>query len=122
MSSSARRFGGIIFWLNVLLSTTFIFFAAYYSVSYMRNLRGANAKLFRSEYKFRNVLSHSRDVIYQINIGSDKYDYMSGSVKDMLGFDAEEVMEGGPEMILQRVHPDDIDRMKKRQEQNQRQC
>jgi len=118
MSSSARRFGEIIFWLNVLLSTTFIFFAAYYSVSYMRNLRGANAKLFRSEYKFRNVLSHSRDVIYQVNIGSDKYDYMSGSVKDMLGFDAEKVREGGPEMILQRVHPEDRDRMKKRQEQN----
>jgi PAS domain S-box-containing protein len=44
---------------------------------------------------------------------------MSSSVKDMLGFDAEEIMEGGPEMILQRVHPDDVDRMQERQEQNQ---
>lgn len=119
MSSSARMFGGYIFWLNVFLSTIFIIFAAYYSVSYMRHLRGANAKLGRSEYKFRNVLDHSRDVIYQIGLGSEQYDYMSSSVKDMLGFDADEVMQGGPELILGRVHPDDIDRMKKRQEQNQ---
>lgn len=119
MSSSARMFGGYTFWLNVFLSTIFIIFAAYYSVSYMRHLRGANAKLGRSEYKFRNVLDHSRDVIYQIGLGSEQYDYMSSSVKDMLGFDADEVMQGGPELILGRVHPDDIDRMKKRQEQNQ---
>ncbi|WP_340105304.1 sensor histidine kinase [Rhodohalobacter sp. 8-1] len=118
MSSAARRFGGYIFWLNVFLSTTFIIFAAYYSISYMRHLRGSNAKLARSEHKFRNVLDHSRDVIYQISIGSEQYDYMSSSVKDMLGLDAEEVMKGGPEMILQRVHPDDLGRMKKRQEQN----
>ncbi len=119
MSSAARLFGGYIFLLNVFLSTIFIIFAAYYSISYMRHLRGANAKLFRSEYKFRNVLDHSRDVIYQINIGSEKYDYMSSSVKDMLGLSAREVMEGGPKMILERVHPDDIERMQKRQEQNQ---
>lgn len=119
MGSAARLFGGYIFWLNVFLSSVFIIFAAYYSVSYMRHLRGANAKLARSEYKFRNVLDHSRDVIYQIGIGSTQYDYMSSSVEEMLGIDADEVMEGGPELILQRVHPDDIDRMKERQEQNQ---
>jgi len=119
MSSAARRFGEVIFWVNVFLSTTFTFFVAFYTVSYLRRLRGVNAKLFRSENKFRNVLDHSQDVIYQINIGSEKYDYMSSSVKDMLGFDAEEIMGGGPEMILQRVHPDDVDRMQERQEQNQ---
>jgi hypothetical protein len=35
MSSAARLFGGYIFWLNVFLSTIFIIFAAYYSISYM---------------------------------------------------------------------------------------
>lgn len=119
MSSSARMFGSYIFRLNVLLSTIFILFAAYYSVSYMRHLRGANAKLGRSEYKFRNVLDHSRDVIYQIGIGSSRYEYMSSSVKEMLGFEPDEVMEGGPGMILNRTHPDDLERMKKRQEQNE---
>jgi len=119
MNSAARTFGNIIFWINTLFSTTFIFITAYLSVSYMRDLRSANKKLFLSEYKFRNVLYHSRDVIYQINIGSHCYDYMSESVQEMLGLEAEEVMKGGPEMILSRIHPEDRDRMKKRQKQNE---
>jgi len=118
ISSLARRFDGIIFWLNAILSTIFIIIAAYFSVSYMRELRMANIKLFRSEYKFRNVLYHSRDVIYQINIGSDHYDYVSESVKDMIGIDAKAVMDGGPGMILNRVHPEDLSRMRLRQVQN----
>jgi PAS domain S-box-containing protein len=44
---------------------------------------------------------------------------MSSSVEEMIGIDAETVMKGGPEMILDRVHPEDMDRMKRRQEQNQ---
>lgn len=119
MSAAARRVGEYIFWLNVFLSSIFIILAAYYSINYMRHLRGANAKLVRSEHKFRNVLDHSRDVIYQINIGSDRYDYMSSSVNEMLGLDPEKVMNGGPKMILERTHPDDLERMKKRQKQNQ---
>jgi len=119
MNSAARTFGNIIFWINTLFSTTFIFITAYLSVSYMRDLRSANKKLFLSEYKFRNVLYHSRDVIYQINIGSHCYEYMSESVQEMLGLEAEEVMKGGPEMILSRIHPEDRDRMKKRQKQNE---
>ena len=119
MNSTARTFGNIIFWVNTLFLTTFIFITACLSVSYMRDLRSVNKKLFLSEYKFRNVLYHSRDVIYQINIGSACYDYMSESVQDMLGMDAEEVMKGGPEMILSRIHPEDRDRMEKRQEQNE---
>jgi len=119
MNSTARTFGNIIFWINTLFLTTFIFITACLSVSYMRDLRSANKKLFLSEYKFRNVLYHSRDVIYQINIGSACYDYMSESVQDMLGMDAEEVMKGGPEMILSRIHPEDRDRMEKRQKQNE---
>ena len=119
MNSAARTFGNIIFWINTLFLTTFIFITACLSVSYMRDLRSVNKKLFLSEYKFRNVLYHSRDVIYQINIGSACYDYMSESVQDMLGMDAEEVMKGGPEMILSRIHPEDRDRMEKRQEQNE---
>lgn len=119
MNSTARTFGNIIFWVNTLFLTTFIFITACLSVSYMRDLRSANKKLFLSEYKFRNVLYHSRDVIYQINIGSDCYDYMSESVQEMLGLDSEEVMKGGPEMILSRIHPEDRDRMEKRQKQNE---
>lgn len=119
MSEASRTLNFYTFLVNVFLSSVFIVFAAYFTVSYMRQLRSTNAKLFRSEYKFRNVLYHSRDVIYQINIGAEQYDYVSESVKDMLGIDAEQVMKGGPEMVLDRVHPDDRARMEKRQQQNE---
>ena len=119
MTEASATFNRFTFLLNVFLSTIFIILAAYHTVSYMRHLRRANAKLRRSEHKFRIVLDHSRDVIYQTNIGSSQYEYMSSSVEEMLGIDAEKVMAGGPDMILERVHPDDMQRMKQRQEQNQ---
>lgn len=119
MSEASRTVNFYTFLVNVFLSSSFIVLAAFFTVSYLRQLRSTNAKLFRSEYKFRNVLYHSRDVIYQINIGADRYDYMSESVKDMLGLSAEEVMKGGPSMVLDRVHPDDRARMEKRQRQNE---
>lgn len=118
MTRAGRQTGTFIFWVNILLSTVFIFIAAYFAVSHMKSLRRANEKLVQSDHKFRNVLDHSRDVIYQINIGSEKYDYMSSSVKDMLGLDPKEVMEGGPQLILERTHPEDLERMRKRNEQN----
>lgn len=118
MGQAGRQFGIYIFWSNIFLSTGFILIAAYFAVSYMRSLRRANDKLARSEHTFRNVLDHSRDVIYQINIGSDKYEYMSSSVRDMLGLEPEDVMEGGPSLILERTHPEDLERMRAREKQN----
>ena len=114
MSAAARRAGQLVFWSMSSLSVLLILLAAFTAVSFMRGYKTANAKLRESEQKFKNVLDHSRDVIYQINIGAEKYDYMSTSVKTMLGFTSDEVMEGGPGFILGRTHPEDIARMKKK--------
>ncbi|NBC26452.1 MAG: PAS domain S-box protein [Bacteroidetes bacterium] len=117
MSSAARRAGKMVFMATSILSTVFIVLAAFTAVSFMSGYKKSNKKLKESEQKLKNVLDHSRDVIYQITIGSDRYDYMSTSVKDMLGFSAREIMEGGPSFILERTHPDDIDRMRKKMKQ-----
>lgn len=117
MSSAARQAGQLLFWSTSGLSVLLIVIAAFTAVSYMKNYRYTNIRLKESEHKFKNVLDHSRDVIYQINIGEEKYDYMSSSVKDMLGFTSEEIMEGGPAFILERTHPDDIARMRKKIQQ-----
>jgi len=117
MSSAARRAGKMVFMATSILSTVFIILAAFTAVSFMSGYKKSNKKLKESEQKLKNVLDHSRDVIYQITIGSDRYDYMSTSVKDMLGFSAREIMEGGPSFILERTHPDDIDRMRKKMKQ-----
>lgn len=114
MSEAARHAGQLVFLSMSGLSVLLILLAAFTAVSFMRGYKTANTKLRDSEQKFKNVLDNSRDVIYQINIGAEKYDYMSTSVKNMLGYTSEEIMEGGPGFILERTHPEDIARMKKK--------
>lgn len=117
MNEIGRWFGMLVFLSSGVLSLLLIFIAAISVITLMRNYSRANRKLKKSERKLKNVLNHSRDVIYQINIGSDKYEYMSASVVDVLGYSTETIMEGGPSFILERTHPDDLDRMKEKVEQ-----
>jgi PAS domain S-box-containing protein len=117
MNEIGRWLSWLVFWSSGVLSLLLIFIAATSVITLMRNYSRANRKLKKSEKKFKNVLEQSRDVIYQINIGSDKYEYMSSSVEDMLGYSARTILEGGPGFILERTHPDDLDRMKEKVEQ-----
>ncbi len=68
----------------------------------------AEDALRSSEGRFRRVLESSRDVIYQLNLTERTYDYVSPSIRDVLGIDPEEVAAGGLAGILQRVHPEDL--------------
>ena len=111
MSDAARSTSRIVFWSTILVSISFILIAAILSVSFMRSVKRTNEMLSASEAKFRNVLDNSRDVIYQYRKGQKEYDYMSRSVEDMLGYSYETVKTGGQEFVLQRIHPDDKERM-----------
>lgn len=117
MSSAARWAGHLVFWTTSILSILLIILTAFTAVTFMRDYRKTNDRLKESEQKFKNVLDHSRDVIYQISIGSEKYDYVSSSVNDLLGYRAEEIMDGGPAFILDRIHPDDTGKMKQKIQQ-----
>ncbi len=64
-------------------------------------------ELHHSEERFREVLDGSLDIIYQLNLETGKYDYMSPAVEKMTGFSARQFMEGGFEFSLSRLHPDD---------------
>lgn len=117
MNEIGRWFGRFVFWSSGILSVLLISIAAITVTVLMRNYSQANRRLSKSEQKFKNVLGLSRDVIYQINIGSDKYEYMSSSVEDLLGYSAKTILEGGPGFILGRTHPDDLERMSEEVEQ-----
>ena len=62
----------------------------------------------KSDERFRQVLEHSRDMVFQINLRTGKYEYMSPSVKDILGFTPEEFISKGFDVMVKRVHPDDM--------------
>lgn len=66
-----------------------------------------------SESKFRRVLEHSRDVVYELDLESGAYDYMSPAVKSVLGYTLEEIQAGGLNFIIDRMHPEDRKRMEK---------
>jgi PAS domain S-box-containing protein len=68
--------------------------------------------LRESESKFRNVLEHSVDVIYQVNLKTDTYDYVSPSSLETLGYSPEKLIALGFGKASSVVHPDDMERMK----------
>jgi len=63
--------------------------------------------LSESEEKFRVVLENSLDMIYQLNIKTNTYDYVSPSSLKVIGYSAEEILSFGLKKMNSFVHPDD---------------
>ena len=63
-----------------------------------------------TESKFRSVLEHSRDIIYQLNLTTTSYDYLSPSIELLTGYSVEEMLSQGFAKLEKRFHPDDRER------------
>ncbi len=107
----ASNISRTVYWLNVLTILLLTTIVAVIAVIQLRAFKAWNRKVLQSEKRFEQVLNNSRDVIYQLDIQTGQYIYMSPSIKDLTGYDIEEVMEGGVSLIMDRVHPEDIGRM-----------
>jgi len=112
MSNAAQQAGNIVFWFTVLVSFLLTLIVAILSTYLMRSQKKSNESIAASEKKFRSVLNNSRDIIYQLNLKTGRFDYVSSSVSNVLGFDASKVMERGPQFIFNHIHPDDRKWMK----------
>lgn len=60
-----------------------------------------------SEERFRALLENSLDVAYRRNLQTERYEYISPVVSQVLGFTPEEMDAMSPQEVLERVHPDD---------------
>lgn len=67
--------------------------------------------LRQSEERFRNVLDNSLDMIYSMNLQTGRYEYVSPSSKEMLGYSPEEFVALGPNELISLVHPDDAEEL-----------
>ena len=67
----------------------------------------AEKTLRESEERFRQVLDVSSDLIYKLNLQTRSYDYISPSVRQLVGFAPEEIVAMGLEGVRERFHPDD---------------
>jgi PAS domain S-box-containing protein len=64
--------------------------------------------LRESETRFRTVLDNSLDVIYRLNLQSDRFDYISPSAEKVMGYSVDELMGLDGEAALHMIHPDDL--------------
>jgi PAS domain S-box-containing protein len=67
----------------------------------------AEEALRTSERRFREVLDHSRDLIYRVRLADLAFEYISPSCFDVSGFTQAEIITMGLAGIFRRVHPDD---------------
>ena len=72
----------------------------------LRN-RALERELRFSEARFRTVLENSADVIYQLNIRSGVFDYVSPSLTAVFGYGVEEFKSMSIGQVAELVHPED---------------
>ncbi len=67
--------------------------------------------LHESEERFREVLEHSLDMIYSLNLQTGKYGYVSPSSEKLLGYSPEEFLALNQDELISIVHPDDAEKL-----------
>lgn len=58
-----------------------------------------------------SLLEHSFDAIYLRNLQNDQYDYISPVIEQITGFSADEFQSMKVEEVINRIHPDDHDKV-----------
>jgi PAS domain S-box-containing protein len=65
----------------------------------------------KSNPLLENLLSLGPCFVYMLNYKTMKYIYMSNSIKNILGYNAEEVIKTGPDFFFRIIHPDDLNEL-----------
>ncbi len=71
--------------------------------------RRAEEALRESEANLRSTLENSRDCVYRFNLHTQRYEYVSRTVEQILGYTPEEFMAISLEEMIAAIHPDDRD-------------
>lgn len=72
----------------------------------------AEAALRESEERFRSVLENSLDAAYRRDLRTDAYDYLSPVIEQVMGIRPEKLKTMPVETLLERIHPDDRERVR----------
>lgn len=107
LRSEGYRIYNRMYWLGIILGLSLFMGGGLITYMLFLRVRNLNEKLTDSEARFRKVLDHSQDVIYQLDPQARNYEYISPAVKKMLGYEPEEFTEKGTPFTLDIVHPED---------------
>ena len=61
--------------------------------------------------RLREILQHSREALFRLNLSNGQFDYLSSACFSLTGYTAEEIKAMGPHELLQRLHPEDREKM-----------
>ncbi|MCP4692541.1 MAG: PAS domain S-box protein, partial [Desulfobacterales bacterium] len=75
-----------------------------------RERERAESALRESEERFREILNHSRDILFKRNLETGGYEYISRAVTDIFGYTLEESGAMRFHGFVDRFHPDDKER------------
>jgi PAS domain S-box-containing protein len=78
------------------------------STDLIQQLRRQEEALRESEERFRSVLETSMDCIYRLNLQTKRYEYVSPSTQDVVGYSADEMASLDAEAAQVLIHPDDL--------------
>lgn len=109
MGEAGRFLDRILRWSYISMGLLMLGMGFIFVYSFMKSTQKWADSLNESEEKFKTVLENSKDVQFKYNVINNRFEYVSGGLKDMLGFEAEKWMKGGKDVALAGVHPDDID-------------
>ncbi|MCP3953071.1 MAG: PAS domain-containing protein, partial [Desulfobacterales bacterium] len=105
-------------WFYLALGCVFLMVIGF-ALKYLAKLRfeigerkQAEEALGASEKVVRDILENSRDILYKFNLKTGTYDYMSPSLEKYTGISVADYIEGGIELALSRIHPEDRVKLK----------
>jgi PAS domain S-box-containing protein len=70
----------------------------------------------RSGDYYLHLVENSKDALYIIDTKTGEFEYLSPSTTEILGFTPEEIMEMGTEGMDERTHPDDLLKVRQKNE------
>lgn len=111
MGRVARLVSTSISWGTVLLGLLLISLGIWLAIRFLLSAKDWGNSLREADQKFKNVINNSQDVLYKMNLDTNEYVYVSPGLKQMLGYEASELIKGGVPFILSIMHPDDVERM-----------
>jgi PAS domain S-box-containing protein len=112
MTETERLVGNVTFWVNAIVAVLLMFSGGVIAVGFIYRAKQWNKTLSQSETKFRHVLDNTRDVIYEMNLDSGKFEYISPTVKNQLGYSHNELYGEGIKYLLALIHPEDREKIR----------
>lgn len=113
MGDFARTVNTALRWSTIIFGLILLGLGIWLAFRFLKSAENWMETLKESEEKFRTLFQNSRDVLYKMNLKTQEYEYVSPGIKDMLGYETQEFLDGGPKWIYSNIHPQDQESMAK---------